>query len=608
MSEQDYPLRLRLLIASVVVLALPVVAGAGAAIALTPPSWGTAAGVVLFLALAVLADLKPVPLDIEQRSSASLAFVFILASQILFGWEYAALTATISVMVSQLAERRPLVRCLFNAAVYALAAFVSALPVFALGLGSGSDTVALTAIALVGGAAFVAVNVTLVATAVALHQRISLRGLLGEDFKHAGPAFVVMAFLAALAVALWRTDPFLLVLLAGPLFALTLYQRSALASKIARRDAHTDSLTGLGNHRAYELDLGAAFEEAAESGEPVSLCLLDVDDFKGVNDTFGHPLGDQALVDLASVMETDERVQAYRLGGDEFALILRAGEAAAYRFVEDLHRRVSDIRFGHGQPVTISVGLGTFPDHAGDPDALERVADGALYWAKGHGKNRSCVYAPSLVRIYTPAELELRAERSVRLRAARNLVRVVDAKDAYTGAHSESVSLLVERIGCQLGLEDDVVEQLKLAGLLHDLGKIAISDRVLQKPGPLTVQEMQLVRTHPELGYSLLDGLELDPVDLWIRHHHEHWDGSGYPHGLVAEDIPLGSRVILVADAYDAMTSERSYRRAASPDDAVAELRRMSGRQFDPGVVAALERFVAAEQDEIAGLLAEASV
>ena len=329
---------------------------------------------------------------------------------------------------------------------------------------------------------------------------------------------------------------------------------------------------------------------------------------RGVNDTFGHPLGDQALVDLAGAMTAQGGGQAFRLGGDEFALILRAGEQAAYRLVDDLHQRVSGVRFAHGETVTISVGLAGYPYHATDPDELEQIADGALYWAKKHGKNRSCVYSPSLVRIHTPAELELRAERSVRLRAAENLVRVVDAKDAYTGAHSESVSLLVEGIARELGLDDDVVEPLKLAGLLHDVGKIAISDRVLQKPTALTQEETRLMQTHPELGYSLLDGLQLEPVDTWIRHHHEHWDGTGYPNGLAGEEIPFGSRLILVADAYDAMTSERSYRRAATPDDALAELRTMAGRQFDPDVVAALERHVAADHRKLQVMLAEARV
>jgi HD-GYP domain-containing protein (c-di-GMP phosphodiesterase class II) len=168
-------------------------------------------------------------------------------------------------------------------------------------------------------------------------------------------------------------------------------------------------------------------------------------------------------------------------------------------------------------------------------------------------------------------------------------VRVVDAKDVYTGAHSERVALLVEGVARQLRLEDEWVEQLRLAGRLHDLGKIAISDRVLQKPAPLTPEEERHVATHPELGASLLDGMEIRPVDVWIKHHHEHWDGSGYPHGLAGEDIPFGSRVILVADAYDAMTTDRSYRPASAPEQALAELVRQSGIQFDPEIVAALE-------------------
>ena len=133
-------------------------------------------------------------------------------------------------------------------------------------------------------------------------------------------------------------------------------------------------------------------------------------------------------------------------------------------------------------------------------------------------------------------------------------------KDAYTGAHSERVALFVEGIARRLGLDDVLVEQLKLAGRLHDLGKIAVPDQVLQKPGSLTPDEERKLSTHPELGASLLDGMDIRPVDIWIRHHHENWDGSGYPDGLAGEEIPFGSRVILVADAYDAMTTERSYR------------------------------------------------
>jgi HD-GYP domain-containing protein (c-di-GMP phosphodiesterase class II) len=233
--------------------------------------------------------------------------------------------------------------------------------------------------------------------------------------------------------------------------------------------------------------------------------------------------------------------------------------------------------------------VATFPDHAADAEGLERAADGALYWAKHNGKNRACFFSPAIEALYSPDELERRVEHQARLRAAENLIRVVDAKDEYTGAHSERVALFVEGIARQLGLDEDLVEQLKLAGRLHDLGKIAIADRVLQKPGPLTPQEERQLAHHPVLGASLLDGMDIRPVDVWIRHHHEHWDGSGYPHGLAAEEIPFGSRVILVADAYDAITTDRSYRPRSTPAEAIEELRRKAGIQFDPEIVAALE-------------------
>jgi HD-GYP domain-containing protein (c-di-GMP phosphodiesterase class II) len=236
----------------------------------------------------------------------------------------------------------------------------------------------------------------------------------------------------------------------------------------------------------------------------------------------------------------------------------------------------------------VSVGVATFPNQAADVAGLERAADTALYWAKQNGKNRFCAYSPSVAEAQAPEELERRIERHARLRAAENLIRVVDAKDEYTGAHSDRVALLVEAIARQLELDDEQVEQLKLAGRLHDLGKIAIPDRVLQKPGALTPHEERQLAHHPELGASLLDGMDIRPVDVWIKHHHEHWDGSGYPHGLAGEEIPFGSRLILVADAYDAITTDRSYREAATPEEALAEVSSHAGRQFDPAVVAAL--------------------
>ena len=586
-----YPPRLRRLIASVVALAIPVVAAAVVGIALDPPDRGEALAVVLFLTLALLAELKPVPIEEEGMSSVSLAFVFILSSVILFGWEYGVLISTVSALVAQLVEHKALDRTAFNTAVYTLSAFAASLPVIALGDSASRDAVVITAFALWGGAAFVAANFLCISLAISFHQGIPLRPLLRENARLVGPAFVIQAFLAALAAALWTTDARLLVLMAGPLFTATLYQRSSLASRRATRDAHTDSLTGLGNNRSYELALASAAAHASLRA-PLGLWLVDIDDFKQINDVYGHQLGDGVLSEAARLLATIDDARAFRLGGDEFALLVSGDRAGVRARLEELYRRFAAASFPHEKAVTVSVGVAFAPEQASSVDELERKADGALYWAKHHGKNCWCVYSPDVVRLHTVEELERQAEHHARLRAAENLVRVVDAKDAYTGAHSERVALLVEGIARRLGLGDELVEQLKLAGRLHDLGKIAISDGVLQKPGPLTSEEVERVATHPQLGASLLDGMDIHPVDVWIRHHHEHWDGSGYPGGLSGEEIPLGSRVILVADAYDAMTSERSYSPAASPQRALAELERMTGVQFDPVVVSALAAYV----------------
>ncbi|HWM13329.1 MAG TPA: diguanylate cyclase [Gaiellaceae bacterium] len=595
MNAHGYPPRLYWYIAAVLGVAVPVAVGAVVRVALDPPDLTAGIGIALFFGLALLADMKPVPLDVENERVVSLAFVFVVASQILFGWEYAVLSAILGVLVSQMVERRPVFRSLFNGGVYGLAAFASALPVFAVGTGE-LDTVNLTLFAFTGGAAYVLLNVVLVCGALAILSGAPLPGLLRDNLRHSGPAFVIMAFLAALAASLWTTDPRLLVLLAGPLFTLTLYQRSALSTKVATRDALTDSLTGLGNHRSYQSRLRETLGRAEEEGGEVSLCLVDVDEFKTCNDRFGHPLGDQILVELARLfVEGHDEVAAFRFGGDEFALLLETNEEEAYRFVEDLHGRIAQAAFPHHQPVTITVGIASFPGHASDAAELQKVADGALYWAKRHGKNRSCVYSPSVVRIYSANELSEQAERQARLRAAENLIRIVDSKDTYTGDHSQAVAGLVEAIALDLGFKGETVEQLRLAALLHDIGKIAIPDTVLQKPGCLEPDERLLVRSHVQFGYSLLEGLGIEPVDTWVLHHHEHWDGSGYPDGLSGEAIPFGSRVILVADAFDAMITHRTYRPALGPQDALAELRRQAGAQFDSAVVAALERCVSRE-------------
>ena len=187
------------------------------------------------------------------------------------------------------------------------------------------------------------------------------------------------------------------------------------------------------------------------------------------------------------------------------------------------------------------------------------------------------------------------ADRRARLRAAASLAGAIDVRDAYTGSHSHAVGELAARIGDCLGLVAEEVELLRIAGLLHDLGKVAVPEHILSKPGPLTADEHEAIAVHPLVGYRMLTSLRIEPVATWVLHHHERFDGNGYPDGLAGEDIPIGSRILLVADAYEAMTTDRLYRSTRTAEEALAEVGRCAGTQFDPLVVDALRMIVAPE-------------
>ena len=196
------------------------------------------------------------------------------------------------------------------------------------------------------------------------------------------------------------------------------------------------------------------------------------------------------------------------------------------------------------------------------------------------------VYRPDVQELGQLRDLAEGRDRSARLRAAASLAHAVDGRDAYAGRHhSYMVGELAGRIAKRMGLPRDEVELARLAGRLHDIGKLAIPEDILRKPGPLNDAERLVLERHPHIGYRMLESLGIEPVATWVLHHHERWDGRGYPEGLEEEEIPLGSRILFVADAYDAMTSDRVYRGKLSHEDAVAELERCAGAQFDPTVV-----------------------
>jgi len=584
------PPRLFVYILATSAVGIPLTVLALVGVALDPPSLSWAAGVVLFFALALLAELQPMPMGDAGKQDVSITNVFTITAAILFGWHYAVPLAAVVMAVAMVQGRYPLTKTVFNISQLSITTFAASLPVIVFGpsdhVGSGQLT------AYILGSAFLNVlsNVVLVGGVISVAQRLRFRDVIIPSLSRNGLVFLMMSVLAALAANLWAAHPWMLSLLAGPLFTLTLYQRSLYHSRVAAKDARTDNLTGLGNHRAYQAALREAIDTAEREGVEFSLCIVDVDDFKRINDTYGHQVGDDVLVALAEILQNARDGEAFRCGGDEFALLFDGDSTGAFERITDVQEAVSALGL---TPVTISVGIASFPSQADDADGLQRMADGALYWSKHHGKNRSFVYSPKVVRIHSAKELEWETERVARLRAAKNIVRFVDAKDPSTANHSETVSALAAAIGAEMGLDDGTVDQLALAGLLHDIGKIGIPDSLLQAPRALTAVEFETIKAHPGLGYSLLEGLGIAPIDEWILHHHENWDGSGYPDNLAGDEIPLGARIIRVADAFEAMTANRPYRAAQSVEYALAELRDNVGKQFEAAVVAACESCLA---------------
>jgi diguanylate cyclase (GGDEF)-like protein/putative nucleotidyltransferase with HDIG domain len=362
---------------------------------------------------------------------------------------------------------------------------------------------------------------------------------------------------------------------------------AALRTRISDT-ARTDPLTGLLNRRAFEELLDMELERATRADRPLSVIVGDLDAFAAVNEREGHAAGDSALQLVASDCRKWKRRidQAARVGGEEFALVLpETDERGAFIVAERLRRATHRTFAEAAVPVTISFGVASSPAHGTDPVSLLRAADRAVAAAKDLGSDRTIIYSDEVAGML--AESGGEADGRLQLATVIALAEALDIRDTGTGEHSHTVGWYAELMARELGFDEEHVERVRLAGLLHDIGKIGISDRVLSKPGPLDADEWQEMYTHPEIAARLLSRPEFDDLRAWILAHHERPDGIGYPYGLKGDDIPLEARILAVADAYEAMTADRIYRPALGADSARAELEAGAGSQFDRDVVQA---------------------
>ncbi len=375
-------------------------------------------------------------------------------------------------------------------------------------------------------------------------------------------AYGNFAELGALGLGLAGVTLVLVMVRTGLTFRENMAIATELRDEVAR--ASVDALTGLHNHRAFFEALDREMSHAVRHRRDLSIAVLDIDGFREVNREFGHEEGDHVIAQVGRVIAGTLRNEDLlaRVGGEEFGVILPSTDLeSAWYAAERARRAIEELDIPGVTDITVSCGV-CDRSTATDTNEMIRFAEGALYWAKTHGKNRVERYVPDVVRVLSAQERAETAERHRTLSAITALARAVDAKDPTTQAHSEHVATVAALIAEHLGLDAALRTAIHEAGLVHDVGKIGVPDAVLLKPGGLTDKEFAIMRSHAALGAQIVSDVLSEEQTAWVRHHHERLDGFGYPDGISGDAIPLGARIIAVADAWDAMTADRSYRSA----------------------------------------------
>jgi len=368
-----------------------------------------------------------------------------------------------------------------------------------------------------------------------------------------------------------------------------------------------DDLTGLVNHRNFQESLSLAVENALHSNSSVSLALIDIDFFKHYNDTFGHQKGDEALRIIGRILIdiAGERFTAARYGGEEFALIIPGGSMEALTVAEEIRSAIENRPFYGGSQLpngrlTVSVGVANLPEQAGKKEELFRLADQALYRAKSLTRNKVSLYFSVLDDIdETLGESEQGLISSI-----RTLISIVNAKDRYTFGHSERVAVIAYRLASRAGLSEAEIKDIRYSAFLHDIGKIEIARDILQKEQPLTEEEWQILKQHPIWGAEIVKAIpRFSSVWPVVLCHHENIDGSGYPRGIKGDDIPIGARILRIVDSFDAITTDRPYKKGRTPIEAVREIELFAGRYYDPNLTNIFIAMVQGENYDLEALL-----
>jgi diguanylate cyclase (GGDEF)-like protein/putative nucleotidyltransferase with HDIG domain len=368
-----------------------------------------------------------------------------------------------------------------------------------------------------------------------------------------------------------------------------------------------DGLTGLYNHNHFKEILKNEYKKAKRHIQPLSCIMLDLDHFKSVNDTYGHQTGDFVLVKSSEILKRLVRDTDFlaRYGGEEFFIVLpNTNLDGAFILAERIRNAFENNVFRKGdmaRSVTVSVGISSTSDNnvTGDNDLIKN-ADKALYRAKWRGRNNVCTYEETEFEkaVHIREEEKKIKDFSMKfenihetiketcIESAHNILRELSSGWDYINEHLVRVSRYAEKITHELSMSDEDATVIKRAALLHDIGMVGINSKILRKKGKLTDEEYMVIKRHANIGVKIIERTKLFHRELpLILHHHERFDGTGYPHKLKGENIPYGARILAVAEAYDVMRSDTGYRKSYSPKEAVAELKSCSGKQFDPQIV-----------------------
>jgi diguanylate cyclase (GGDEF)-like protein len=368
--------------------------------------------------------------------------------------------------------------------------------------------------------------------------------------------------------------------------------QNALIFERSQEEAVTDGLTGLYNQRYFYSRLREEIDRSIRNQKPLSVIFCDLDRFKSFNDINGHALGDQALKEVARILSESKRAIdiAARYGGEEFAVILPETDTSGAQIIAHrIRRRVAGFAFNtkarNGSSLTTSIGVASFPEDASHVNDLVDKADWSMYYGKRQGGNRVTLFHKESAD-YGRISLEDLVREELHLAAAQAIAASVGKRSAHDQQHAESVARLASVIAAEMRMDDDEIHQIRVAGLLHDIGLVAVPLEIINKRDHLSAEEWRRIKEHPEVSEAILKHIaSLESFLPVVRHHHEHYDGAGYPDGLAKDKIPIGARVLSVADAFQAMISERPYRRALTTDEALTELQMRAGTQFDPDVV-----------------------